>query len=217
MDGGGANQFPLPGLPAADSPTLLNQVYFTTPEVKAGPHTLTVTFLGSNETTPLCLDQLYIQNGTLITSTNSGTTTTPSPSPHYNPRLSSSRSWLHTGAILGGALGGVASLIISIILFRRRRRALKQRRVILAEETIMTPLIRDHGFTQDYHPHTALQAGGVSTLSSATASPPQVVTVEPDAGVHQQMDSGARLTEQSVPSHATMNGGGLGHFDGGAR
>ncbi|KAJ3554356.1 hypothetical protein NP233_g12439 [Leucocoprinus birnbaumii] len=76
IDGGQDNTFTLKGLRAgAGVSTVFNQQYFTTPDLPAGSHTLEVKFLGSEQTTPLCIDYLYIKNGsfpTLTDTTSSG-------------------------------------------------------------------------------------------------------------------------------------------------
>ncbi|KAF9440560.1 hypothetical protein P691DRAFT_608922, partial [Macrolepiota fuliginosa MF-IS2] len=64
IDGGAPNQFTLQGLSNSTSAnTEYNQVYFTTPKLQQGLHTLTVTFLGSDQTTPLSIGSLLIKDG----------------------------------------------------------------------------------------------------------------------------------------------------------
>lgn len=63
IDGGEATQLSLPNLLATGATLLYNQIYFTTPKVEVGPHTLTVAFFGDDNTTPRCLDYLYIKTG----------------------------------------------------------------------------------------------------------------------------------------------------------
>jgi hypothetical protein len=152
IDGGEATQFLLPGLPANTSVLLYNQFYFTTPEVEVGPHTLTVTFLGDDQTTPFCIDHLYVKNGTFPTPTNNNPTT-PDQNSHDTPTINStitptpnsgddhgeSPSWSHISAILGGVLGGFGFLVIiaGIILFWRRRRARQKGRFHLEEDLVL--------------------------------------------------------------------------------
>lgn len=107
-------QFPLRSPSSSDDPSIYNQFYFTIPDVKAGPHTLTVTFLGDNQTTPLCLDYLYVKNGTFPTSADPSSTT-----PNGTPGSES-----HIGAIIGDVLGGLAFIIVIMggLLFWRHRK-----------------------------------------------------------------------------------------------
>ncbi|KAF5344751.1 hypothetical protein D9756_011075 [Leucocoprinus leucothites] len=70
MDGGEEITFSLEGLPADAKTTVYNQKFFTTPEFPVGTHNLVVTFHGSNQTTPLCLDYLYVKNGSFPTSSS---------------------------------------------------------------------------------------------------------------------------------------------------
>lgn len=120
IDGEKPTQFLLKGLPEdPNTNTEYHQFLFTTTEVEPGPHNLTVTFLGSTQTTPLCIDYLYVKNGTF-----------PSPAGNNRTEPANSQDDNNTsagspiGAILGGVLGGLAFLIIIAggILFWRRRR-----------------------------------------------------------------------------------------------
>lgn len=132
VDDGKPIGFNLAGLSGSTDPLQYNQVFFTTPEVENGPHTLTVTFLGSGSTTPLVLDYLYIQNGTVIatnTSTSSLLPSAPTTSVSVN---ASGVSKLDVGALLGGVLGGLGFLILiaGVFLYLRRRRSSRKSMVL---------------------------------------------------------------------------------------
>lgn len=115
IDGGQENRFLLKGLFPDQNETQYHTFYFTTPEVEAGPHTLAVTFLGSNETTPLCLDYLYVKNGTQKA---------PIIIKPDEPNTGAAHGESHVGDILGGVLGGLAFLILvaAVFLFWSRQR-----------------------------------------------------------------------------------------------
>ena len=75
-----------------------------------GPHKLTVNYSGDSSKAPLILAYLVVQNGTLPSSTGS------------NTQVANATSSTNVGAIIGGAVGGVACLLIAILLFRFYRR-----------------------------------------------------------------------------------------------
>ncbi len=152
IDGGEATQFLLAGLPTDSTTTIYDQFYFTTPEVQAGSHTLTVTFLGDNNTTPLCIDFLYVKNGTFPLANN--ITTTPNqntPDNHGTPP----QSRTSTSTILGSVLGGLAFavIIMGIFLFWRRRRAQQERIYAPVKESkrILTPFSSFRGCVSMAH------------------------------------------------------------------
>ncbi|KAJ3567289.1 hypothetical protein NP233_g6455 [Leucocoprinus birnbaumii] len=185
IDGGAPNKFLLKGISDQQSSSLFNQLYFTTPELSDGQHTLTVTFLGNRQTTPLCLDYLYVRNGHFGTSTHAlGTSTTmsvPSSLPTItqnsgisNPGFpSSSESTSRgapAGAIVGGVIGGLVLLICTAagLLFRRRRQQTnKQRKKELLNTTpTQFPL---------YYPETHGGISGSTAMprpDSPSSSPP---------------------------------------------
>jgi hypothetical protein len=63
--------FLLKGLPP-NTATTYNQKFFETSKMPAGQHKLVVTYLGNSQTTPLTLDYLVVQNGTITNSTTAG-------------------------------------------------------------------------------------------------------------------------------------------------
>jgi hypothetical protein len=126
VDGGPPIFFPLKGLSPGPSNTFYNQFFFTTPELTPGAHSLVVVHQGTAQQTPLTLDFLYVTNtSTPVTpsptpSTNS-TTTIPSPTPqphNHGPPI---------GAIVGGVVGGLALIALTLFFLwwykREQRRA----------------------------------------------------------------------------------------------
>lgn len=104
LDGGKQTQFTWQ---ASESGGWVNQLLFATPKVKQGHHNLTVTFLGSNGSSPLALDYLLIQNGTIQT-------------PSLEPTKTQSNNL--TGIIIG-CVGGVVALgLIAAGFYYWRRR-----------------------------------------------------------------------------------------------
>ena len=86
---------------------------------------------GNNQTTPLSLDYVIIQNAPAPASSTSlpGSSSTPSPSSSSPDGSLNTASIEHkgapTGAIVGGAVGGVVVLvavILFLLLLRRRRK-----------------------------------------------------------------------------------------------
>lgn len=120
-------------MPGSEYPSRFERVFFTTPGVENGPHTLTATFLGSEDTTPLTLDHLFIKTGSILT-TNTSTSSLPrSPASSATetstvtpptPNIATTSASVNVGALLGGVLGGlgVFVLIAGAFLYRRHRR-----------------------------------------------------------------------------------------------
>lgn len=116
VDNNSAVTFTLPGLPNANNGTATqyNQKVFQTTPLPLGNHTLKVVHQGNSSLTPLVLNYLVIQN-----QTNSAPETISSVHTSKGPPV---------GAIVGGAIGAVSALVLSIVLFlvirhRRKRRA----------------------------------------------------------------------------------------------
>ncbi|KAF5372359.1 hypothetical protein D9615_009234 [Tricholomella constricta] len=84
VDGGAPVTFKLNGLPPIKTATVYNQVFFTTPDLTPGLHSLVVTYNGADEgaATPLTLDYLYVTNTSLPSSSSS-------PSPSQSPSAGS--------------------------------------------------------------------------------------------------------------------------------
>jgi hypothetical protein len=114
--------FSLPGLQPKDT-TAYNQKFFETSKMPAGQHKLVVTFLGNSQTTPLTLDYLIVQNGTITNSTTAGGSSGGS-----NAGSTSNKS-NNIGPIVGGVVGGVILIALAIFAFlyiRRRGKRLSE-------------------------------------------------------------------------------------------
>ncbi|KAF8148459.1 hypothetical protein B0H34DRAFT_264925 [Crassisporium funariophilum] len=105
IDGGNPVTFRLNGLPLANSNSMGNQIFFSTPDLEPGPHSLLVTHQGDETTTPLTLDYLIVANATSSSSTPS-----------------SSKASAPIGAIVGGVIGGIAFIAVIVMFFLWRRR-----------------------------------------------------------------------------------------------
>jgi hypothetical protein len=114
--------FKLPGL-AANATEQYNQLFFEASGLSPGQHRIEVVHGGNNETTPLSLAYVVIQNAppapaSSTSSPGSSSTPTPNSSPAKHKGAT-------TGGIAGGALGGVVVLvavILFLLLLRRRRK-----------------------------------------------------------------------------------------------
>ncbi|KAG6880138.1 hypothetical protein C0992_005222 [Termitomyces sp. T32_za158] len=127
IDNGPSTKFNLRGLSAAANATIYNEAFFTTPPLDFGPHTITVTYEGSNAgstSTPLTLDYLLINNASLPMTANTSVTTsasaiTSSPLPTSSAATTSPmpRSSTPIGPIVGGVVGGLAAIAILLFIF----------------------------------------------------------------------------------------------------
>lgn len=145
IDGGPPIVFLLKGFPPGPTSTVYNQIFFTTPELLAGPHLLVVVYQGTGQQTPLTLDSLYVTNTSemsrspmlISTITNSFPTTltrisTPIMSPisifttsnsfgptATNPATQLGRDNSPVGVIVGGVVGGVSLIFLTLFLLWR--------------------------------------------------------------------------------------------------
>ena len=113
IDGGIPVTFRLNGLSQAASPTIYNQIFFSTPELSAGPHSLHVVHRGTDKETPLTLDYIVVTN-----------TSVPNTSTPHSVSKTSNIQKTPIGAIVGGIVGGIVLIIFALgaLLWRRRRR-----------------------------------------------------------------------------------------------
>ncbi|KAF9479605.1 hypothetical protein BDN70DRAFT_878570 [Pholiota conissans] len=124
VDGHTPTLFPLKGI---SSGIQLNQIFFQTSSLPLTQHRLVVTYQGNNLTTPLTLESLLIQNGSIATmippqlyqSASASLITsvvyasaTSSPQAQQQPSHSTDFS-----AIIGGTIGGAAILLFSVFGF----------------------------------------------------------------------------------------------------
>ncbi|RDB15053.1 hypothetical protein Hypma_005450 [Hypsizygus marmoreus] len=117
IDGGSPTSFALHGLAPYDGTSTYNQIFFTTPDLPEGAHSLHVTYDGNSQLTPLTLDYIY-----LTTRSPQATSNSTSLPPHLT---SSSTHHSPVGAIVGGTIAGVAVILLGLVAFvwwRRKRK-----------------------------------------------------------------------------------------------
>ena len=143
--------FLLKGLPASTTTTVYNQKFFETAQLTAGPHTLKAVFEGNNST-PLTLDYLIVQNGTLSSTTASVSSlvTSSTPGSGVSGTSATLRSSTPVGAIVGGVIGGLALIVFVIFGFLFLRRLHK--RATQEKVSISTP--RSSGYAPLHPPST---------------------------------------------------------------
>ncbi|KAF5344753.1 hypothetical protein D9756_011073 [Leucocoprinus leucothites] len=178
MDGGEENMFLLKGLPTDSKTTIYNQKYFTTPDFPAGPHSLAVTFHGSGQTTPLCLDYLYVKNGS-FPATHSSTPDAANTGTSNSDNGGASGG-TPVGAIVGGVIGGLAFLLClaaALLFFKRRRQ--KNERYIDVDPQYTAPT----QFSLYQNPHGAVPDTSTSYMSQTIPplSPPPVSMTTPSS------------------------------------
>ncbi|KAF4612698.1 hypothetical protein D9613_011756 [Agrocybe pediades] len=134
IDGKAEQTMKLNGLLQTADSSLGNQVFFSTPDLGPGRHSLLVTHRGNDQQTALCLDFLVIVNSTFTETAgtvgnSSGTATDPGGS--GGSKLGDSviadgpggkGKNYYVGAIVGGAIGAVAAIALLILAFIRHRR-----------------------------------------------------------------------------------------------
>ncbi|KAF8912183.1 hypothetical protein CPB84DRAFT_1820846 [Gymnopilus junonius] len=97
VDGGNPTSFLLKGIPP-NTATLYNQKFFQTPNFPAGPHKIVVTYLGNGQVTPLTLDYLIVQNGSVPNSSSSSSSSSSSGGGSSSPSGGSSSSGTTSGS-----------------------------------------------------------------------------------------------------------------------
>jgi len=132
VDGGTPITFKLSGL-AANATEQYNQLFFEASGLNPGQHRIELVHGGNNQTTPLSLVYVVVQNapasaGSTASTSSAGFSSTPTPN-SLGANGSNSSSAEHkgatTGGIAGGTLGGVVVLvavILFLLLLRRRRK-----------------------------------------------------------------------------------------------
>jgi hypothetical protein len=159
VDGGPSVAFALRGIPE-NAPSAYFQKFFETPILLPGPHRLIVVYQGNSQTSPLILTHLLIEGGNFTSplpgdpsifttaSEPSSATTRPVASETVTETHSSvpkeDGSKAPIGAIVGGVIGGLAIIAVTILvaLFLNRRRKSRAR-----AKTGTTPF--DHGLDED--------------------------------------------------------------------
>ena len=141
IDGQSAISFPLKGITEEPASSTHYQKFFETTTLPYGHHNITVTFQGNEQTTPLTLDYLVVQNGTapesLSTSSSlsgssskdagSSSTSPPGPPPGSPPgssptgkntgsNVNDTSSKSNVGIIVGGVVGSVGLILLVCLL-----------------------------------------------------------------------------------------------------
>jgi hypothetical protein len=127
-DGQSPVNFLLKGLPP-NTATTYNQKFFETATLPAGHHQIVVSYQGNSQTTPLTLDYLIVQNGT-ISSNSSSTASGTSPTSGAANASGTTHKSNNTGAIAGGVVGGLVLIVIAAlayIYFQRREKTLNEK------------------------------------------------------------------------------------------
>ncbi|KAF8079315.1 hypothetical protein FPV67DRAFT_110212 [Lyophyllum atratum] len=110
IDNGSPTSFALVGHPPTDGTSRFNQIFFTTPRLAPGPHTMVVEYNGNPQLTPLTLEHIY------LTTSSSGGNPTATMQPGGGKHTS-------VGPVVGGVVGGIAAIaiILGLVFFWRRR------------------------------------------------------------------------------------------------
>ncbi|KAF8801613.1 hypothetical protein BYT27DRAFT_7197850 [Phlegmacium glaucopus] len=176
IDGQTPINFLLKGIPENTS-TTYNQKFFETAQLPAGHHTLKAVYEGNNST-PLTLDYLVIQNGTLASTTTSGSShaTSSSITGDGAGNGTSGASGASTrstpiGAIAGGVIGGLALTVFIIFGFLLLRR--RQKRA--AEAIVISSTPQPFNYTPLYPPSTTLNPSSSGGISHSRA--PQITHI----------------------------------------
>ncbi|KAF8163683.1 hypothetical protein B0H34DRAFT_781303 [Crassisporium funariophilum] len=121
IDGQTPINFLLKGLPQV-SGSIYNQEFFSTQALSPGPHKLVVVHEGTGSTTPLTLDYIVVQNGTIPATNTTSNPNNGTTAPASNT-TSGTKSKTPVGAIAGGVIGGLVLILLAVIgfLFLRRR------------------------------------------------------------------------------------------------
>ena len=139
IDGGTPVNFSLKGIPP-NTATTYNQKFFETAQLSATSHTLQVVYYGNNST-PLTLTDLIIQNGTLLSTTTTTTsvsslaTSTPSTPSTATGVAVQGKSSTSFGPIVGSVVGGLALILFTVLGFfflRRRQKRVAQEKDLMS-------------------------------------------------------------------------------------
>ena len=211
IDGQSAVSFLLKGLPA-ESITIYNQKFFETTTLPYGHHKITVLYQGSGETTPLTLDYLIVQNGTVPVGSSTSTSLGPSPTgknagSNTNDTTSSKSN---VGAIAGGVIGGLGLILLACLLFlcyrrkQRKQQNLRDKEMHYEDKTLPATLVEPFLYdSAGHHSTTALPNNGtdypsyLGSYPSYVGSYPSTDPVRTDANTR---TTGGGHTHGSMPS-----------------
>ncbi|KAF8159353.1 hypothetical protein B0H34DRAFT_767602 [Crassisporium funariophilum] len=147
IDGSVSVPFVLNGL-SDGSVSMFNQLFFETPKLPFGPHTIVVTFESDQTSTPLSLDFLLVQNGTASSGPTFPSISTSSPTSTSMPLPFSSGSLkrVNVAGIVCGVLGAILFTLILIFLllrYRKRKRENEQMRSATVAPFYPTSYVQD--------------------------------------------------------------------------
>ena len=139
---------------------MLNQILFQTGPISLGQHTLQVVYKGSSSTTPLSINGVLVQNGTVTAGSSPIGITSAIPTPSDSstnstplPTLSLTGAHKHakrTGIIVGCVIGGLLLVLAGVfILWMRKRRA---HEIQLRETDIVEPFQGAPSVSQSHPP-----------------------------------------------------------------
>ena len=137
IDGETPISFLLKGLPVNSGIPFYYQKFFETAQLSPTSHTLKVVYEGNNST-PLTLDYLIIQNGT----SSSTTTSLPTSTGNTVSATSTPNGSIPVGPIVGGVIGGLALVVFAILgffLLRRRQKRDTQEEIFASSDSTPRP------------------------------------------------------------------------------
>lgn len=139
IDNGPPTTFVLEGLSGSNPVSVYNQQFFQTPALPYGRHNISVRFNGATQqTTPLTLDYLIVQNGT------QGSSPTVFATPTSTPSATGSTAFngIAIGGIVGGVIGGILLITIGIFgFFILKKRKVQRQRGFDPKTSIPIPFI----------------------------------------------------------------------------
>ncbi|KAJ2923223.1 hypothetical protein H1R20_g13870, partial [Candolleomyces eurysporus] len=220
IDGGSPVTFTIPGLSLGGA-TRFQQVFFETDTLPMGEHNISVQYLGASS--PLVLQYLIIQNGDIMLN---GNTPPPSVGDIEPSKTDKHHEGSHTGVIVGGAIGGVALLVLLAIIFFLLRK-LKQRRVAKQLTNIdddgptspadhRTAMAEAIPFISQSHPERPTSMAYTNTTPGVSPSPSALTnfsmqqSARPLSG---QTSNSALMQPQRMSTH-TFSSAGAGANDG---
>ncbi|CAA7265199.1 unnamed protein product [Cyclocybe aegerita] len=197
IDGGNSTAFALQGL-AEGVVTQYHQIVFKTPRLKDDTHTISVTYEGATNTTPLVLSHLFVQTG--ASPPTSTQTITPQGLP-FPPSFSSSEisitaatsiptpaaasasasRKINIGAVVGGIIGAILLILISFFLYRYLKRS-RLRPVPASHEfihTVPTPFMVSERSTPDNNSTASLRGYGAASQQWGSDYIPRPYTEQP--------------------------------------
>ncbi|KAJ3515228.1 hypothetical protein NLJ89_g1896 [Agrocybe chaxingu] len=197
IDGGNSTAFALQGL-AEGATTQYHQIVFKTPRLTDDTHTITVTYEGARNTTPLVLSHLFVQTGSSpVLSTSISSQSLPFPPSPSSSEISitaatsiptpaaasaSASRKINVAAVVGGVIGAILLILIAFFLYRYLKRA-RPRPVPASHEfihTVPTPfMLVSERSTPNNNSTASLRGYGAASQQWSTGYIPQPYTEQP--------------------------------------